>query len=391
MAAPRTSKVTIETDPPGAKVYFGVKEDGEVCTTPCTVDAPIGETPIIVEADNRRSIIENLIVPKKTARPMKVRYKLEPAIGALVVEGGDGATIKIDEVEAGRAPGRIEGLFAGAHHVVLERGGKPIYDDFLEIEAGHDATVTAAARSGEPAPAPRRQVDEPAITNREPVAEAPVRRRPPVVALGVAMDVGFRQFTYRNNKTPTTQRDDSEGGQLLGGPTVELWPATLLHLGILPGLALYGRFELGLNSQDVVVTDSRTGMKLPTSLSTKWSSLEVSLHQRWTIGATATIEVGAGYTQDRYQFKGIDADVAIVPDASYKAVRIGGRAALLLGAFEPYVTLENRLVLSGGVLDKRYTLGTSVNGLRATLGAAIPFGRLALRVEGGLTRYAWTF
>ena len=46
--ATRTSKVTIETDPPGAKVYFNVKEDGEVCTTPCTVDAPIGETPIIV-------------------------------------------------------------------------------------------------------------------------------------------------------------------------------------------------------------------------------------------------------------------------------------------------------------------------------------------------------
>ena len=65
--ATRTSKVTIETDPPGAKVYFNVKEDGEICTTPCTVDAPVGETPIIVEAENRRSIIENLVVPRKTA------------------------------------------------------------------------------------------------------------------------------------------------------------------------------------------------------------------------------------------------------------------------------------------------------------------------------------
>ncbi|MBC7975246.1 MAG: PEGA domain-containing protein, partial [Myxococcales bacterium] len=149
MAGPRTSKVTIETDPPGAKVYFNLKEDGEVCTTPCTIDAPIGETPIIIEAENRRSIIENLLVPKKTARPMKVSYKLEAALGSLIVEGGAGATIKIDDEDHGTAPRRLDDLPAGAHHVVLERDGKTIYDEFVEIEAGHEATVTPTV-----APAP---------------------------------------------------------------------------------------------------------------------------------------------------------------------------------------------------------------------------------------------
>src|SRR5689334_10517051 len=86
-AGGKTSKVTIETDPPGAKVYFGLKEDGEVCTTPCTIDAPVGETAIIVEAENRRSLIENLVV-RKSARPMRVQYKLEPAVGTLIVQGG---------------------------------------------------------------------------------------------------------------------------------------------------------------------------------------------------------------------------------------------------------------------------------------------------------------
>src|SRR3954453_1772213 len=85
MADGKTSKVMIETDPPGAKVYFGLKEDGAICTTPCTVDAPIGETPIIVEAEGRRSIIENLVVPRKTARPMRVHYTLELAVGTLIV------------------------------------------------------------------------------------------------------------------------------------------------------------------------------------------------------------------------------------------------------------------------------------------------------------------
>src|SRR5262249_61749524 len=95
MAGGKTSKVTIETDPPGAKVYFGLKEDGAVCTTPCTVDAPIGETPIIVEAENRRPVIENLVVPRKTARPMKVHYTLEPAVGTLIVDGGSGGRVEI--------------------------------------------------------------------------------------------------------------------------------------------------------------------------------------------------------------------------------------------------------------------------------------------------------
>src|ERR1043165_5462626 len=92
----KTSKVTIETEPPGAKVYFGLKEDGEVCTTPCTIDAPVGETAIIVEAENRRPVIESLVV-RKSARPMRVQYKLEPAVGTLIVQGGGGATIKLDE------------------------------------------------------------------------------------------------------------------------------------------------------------------------------------------------------------------------------------------------------------------------------------------------------
>ncbi|HEX8106135.1 MAG TPA: PEGA domain-containing protein, partial [Kofleriaceae bacterium] len=130
----KTSKVTIETDPPGAKVYFNVKEDGEVCTTPCTVDAPIGETPIIVEAENRRAIIENLVVPRKTARPLRVSFKLKPAYGSLVIEGSDGATIKIDERAQGTAPRRFDEILAGAHHVVLEKDGKKLYDEFVDVE-----------------------------------------------------------------------------------------------------------------------------------------------------------------------------------------------------------------------------------------------------------------
>lgn len=388
---PKTSKVTIETDPPGAKVYFNVKEDGEVCTTPCTVDAPIGETPIIVEAENRRAIIENLVVPRKTARPLRVSYKLKPAYGSLVIEGSDGATIKIDERAQGTAPRRFDDVLAGAHHVVLEKDGKKLYDEFVEVEVDTDTSV-AVPRAAEPA-SPAAPPPPAVVAVHEPPDHA---GGAPAVAVAAATDIGFRQFTYNNNLTPARQRDDHEGGEVLTGATVELWPTTLLHLGALPGLSLYGRFQIGVNPQRVTVRDSVTQTVMPTSLTTSWRSLEVSLHQRWTLASVGTVEVGAGYTSDRYQFStdgtmAGDAQRALVPDAAYKAVRIGGRASLLLGRLEPYLTAENRLVLSGGQMEKRYRLGTSVNGVQGALGAVVHLGRFEIRAEASLLLYSWTF
>ncbi|HEX8109051.1 MAG TPA: hypothetical protein VF516_15065, partial [Kofleriaceae bacterium] len=221
-------------------------------------------------------------------------------------------------------------------------------------------------------------------------------RDAPALAVAAATDIAFRQFTYNNNLTPARQRDDREGGEVLTGATVELWPTTLLHLGALPGLSLYGRFQIGVNPQPVTIRDSVTGAVMPTALTTSWRSLEVSLHQRWTLANTGTVEVGAGYTSDRYQFTTDgtptgDAQRAMVPDAAYKAVRIGGRASLLLGRLEPYLTAENRLVLSGGQMEHRYSVSTSVNGVQGALGAVVHLGRFEVRAEASLLLYSWSF
>jgi len=388
VADARTSKVTIETDPPGAKVYFGLKEDGEVCTTPCTVDAPVGETAIIVEAENRRSIIESLVV-RKRPRPQKLIYKLEPAVGTLIVEGGAGATIKLDDLDRGKAPQRIENVQAGGHHLSLEQNGKSIYDEFIEIEAGGQATVAAPAAVEAAAP----PGDTAAIAATA-HASPPVRRGAKQLSVSAAVDVGYRQFTYsipEGVMRPRVEQDEQELGQVLLGPIVEIWPTTLLGLGILPGLALYGRFEYGVNPQAVPVANVDGSMQ-KTTLTTAWQSLEISLHHRWTVADAGTIEVGAGYVDDRYRFNAGDAaDLTLVPDAAYKSVRIGGRASLLFGAIEPYVAIEQRIVLQGGPLEKRYTLGASVYGVRGSLGATARLGHFEARLEGAITLYSWTF
>jgi hypothetical protein len=381
----RTSKVTIETEPPGAKVYFGLKEDGEICTTPCTVDAPIGETAIIVEAENRRSVIESLVV-RKRARPQKVSFKLEPAVGTLVVEGGAGATIKLDDLVRGTAPQRIENVEAGGHHLLLERNGKSIYSEFIEIVAGGEATIAAPAG---PADAP-----DPDAAALSATAPSPSARGARSLAVSAAVDVGFRQFTYSvpDPKMRTAyEQDEKELGQILVGPILEIWPTTLLGLKVLPGLSLYGRFEYGVNPQAVPIHNLDDSVQM-TTLTTAWQSLEISLHHRWTVANAGTIEVGAGYADDRYQFKAIKREeLRLVPDAAYQAVRIGGRASLLFGALEPYIAIEQRIVLEGGPIADRYTLGTSVYGVRGSLGAAARFGRFEARLEGGITLYSWTF
>jgi hypothetical protein len=139
-----------------------------------------------------------------------------------------------------------------------------------------------------------------------------------------------------------------------------------------------------------------TGVMKPTALTTSWRSWEISLRHRWTIASAGTIDVGAGYTSDRYQFTtdgAMDGDAqrATVPDAAYKAVRIGGRASLLFGRFEPYIAAENRLVVSGGMMEHRYKVSTSVNGVQGAIGAVIHLGHFEVRADASVIDYSWAF
>ncbi len=391
-ANPKTTKVTFETDPIHAKVYFGSEEDGEQCTTPCTIDAPVGETAIIIEAEGRQSKFENLVIPKKQAKPYKFTYTLDPALGTLILEGAlpAGATIKIDDEDKGKASRRIENIPAGPHHITLLRDGKQVYEDFVDIVANQEYELSVpktvastdgggGTGSGETAGGDGQTK---ITTTTEPKLPEPPRTTPYFVLMAIA-DVGFRQFSYQNNTTPNTVRDESEGGQALLGPVLELYPTTLLGLHTLPGLFLYARAEFNVNSQSV------KGMGITHPMTTFWQSLEFSLRHRWMI-SSASFEVGAGYARDRYEFNGERTEITLVPDADYNAVKISARGSLVQDWFEPYVEGGYKIVVSDSGLGSRYALGHSVNGLHGALGAAIHVGAFQVRAEAALTMYTWT-
>jgi hypothetical protein len=389
-AAPK-KRVKIESDPAGATVYFNSKEDGPVCTTPCTVDAPVGDTPIIVELENHKQLFENLVVSAR--KPVTVKYKLVPAIGTINVRGPTGARISVDGEDKGKAPNSFS-VPAGTHNVVLTLDGKKILTDFIDVPSNDEVTVEGKASEPKPRVAVEEEEEEEeeetgggatttGVTTKATVTPTPTRG--PYISLAVAMDVGFRNFTYDNPETDNLSTE-KEGGQVLVGPVAEIWPGTLAGVHFLRGLSLLVRFGYGVNSQAVKQTSSMT----TTSAKTFWRAFEVSLRHRWTIKKAMTIEVGGGYVRDQYQFEGMVEDIDLVPDADYQNVRLGLRLSALLGSIEPYASIENRLVLSGGTIQDRFD-DASATGARAAVGAEAKFGAVTMRIEGALNYYKWSF
>ncbi len=386
-AAPK-KKIQIETTPPGAQVYVNTIEDGAVCTTPCSVEVAPGDTTLIIELDGHKSTVDTFAITKRD-KLVKKSYKLVTAVGKIMVMGPRGASVLVDEEDKGKAPVEIE-VAAGMHGVVMKLDGKQIYSGPVEVAAGAEVQIEGTPTvATTPVEDPERVNDEtPKIKQTTPA----VPRTNKIFVLAAAFDVGFRNFAYQGADANDPEfQPENEGGQVLAGGLLEVFPATLLGTRRLRGLALVVRYQQLLNSQAVVKRDIVTGEEMATTATTFWRSIEASVRHRWVIKQKATIEVGGGYLQDAYTFGGFAEDRALVPDATYDALRIAARASVLAGKFEPYVVIENRIVLSGGVLEERFPKGATANGLRAALGLGATFGKLVGRLEGSYTRYSWTF
>ncbi|MDQ3366349.1 MAG: PEGA domain-containing protein, partial [Myxococcota bacterium] len=143
VAAPKR-KVKIESEPAGATIYLNAKEDGPVCTTPCSFDAPVGDTPLIIELEDHKQLFENLSVPAKKAIAT-LKFKLEPALGTINVTGPAGARITVDDEDKGKAPARIE-VGAGSHNVKLTLNGKQLASEFIDVPVNGEVDVAGTEK-----------------------------------------------------------------------------------------------------------------------------------------------------------------------------------------------------------------------------------------------------
>lgn len=379
-------KVRIISKPAEASVYVGSIDAGVKCKTPCDVDVD-GETTVIIDLEGYRPKSEQIVISRRERAPYKRSFNLIPSVGTLKIEGPAGAIVFVDGADKGKIPFEQD-VPSGTHSVQVKLDGKEIYVNAVEVTEDQEQKIVVANKvvaSTKPDDEP--DGDEPDI---KPEIRKPAKPSAPrtsrLFALSAAISVGFRDFTYRN-VDPTTTRDDlgpeTEGGQVLAGGQLELWPGTLAGVRLLRGFALIGRFQYGINSQTVIQNSTNAAL----GARTFWTSLEVSARQQFVIANKVIAEIGVGYVGDQHQFEGSMGAIRQVPDAHYQSLKIGGRGALIVGNFEPYLAFENRIVMSGGPLQTRFD--ADISGIRAAAGVGFRFGAIGGRVEGSLTRYSW--
>ncbi len=394
-AAAEKKTIQIISKPAGASVYVGSLEAGEKCKTPCPVDVESGDQ-VIIDLEGYRPKSEAIVIGRRERAPYKRTYNLVPSVGTLKINGPAGADVFIDGKEAGKLPYEAD-VTSGTHKVQVKLDGQDLYFDAVDVAEDEERKVTVDAKKKVAAKTPPDsdpELEDPDDTAPEirKTAKPSAPREGSLFSLSAALSVGFRNFEYRNVKPMTTRRDlgpESEGGQVLAGAQLEVWPGRLVGVRLLRGFALVGRFQYGLNSQTVIEDENNAAL----GARTFWTSLEVTARQQFLIADKFVAEVNLGYAGDQHQFEGLEADIAKVPDAYYQSLKIGGRVAILVDKLEPYLAAENRIVMSAGPLAKRFdsTGGSDVSGFRGALGVGVKVGKITGRVEGSLTRYSWTF
>lgn len=393
--AGNTRKVDIDSDPQGAQVYIGDIDTGTACTaTPCTIEAPLGNAVvIIVRKDGYNPEFKSIDVPRRgKIRTLKVT--LSSSIATLVFEDPalKGGTIKVDDVEKGTAPARLD-VEATSHHVVVVLKGKEIAEEFVNLEQGDEQPIKAkivAAQTTVAEPT-NGEGDGNATTTKDPdttkvVTTTPGPARAPFITVGGVFEVGFREFYYDNpqNGLPT---QEIEPGQIMLGGALELWPMELLGASHLRGLSLYGKAAFGVNSLKVV-----DDMNMPLGPSTFWQDIEIDARHRWRIGEGGAIEIGAGFVIDDMEYNAMNKSLTDqLPVVDYKSVRLGVRlGARAGGKVDVYGGLEGRIVLSGGTLASRFDKA-DITGGKAIAGLSTRLGPVFLKLEGSLLYYGWTF
>jgi hypothetical protein len=395
VAGPK-KKVQIETNPTGASVYINDVELGEICKTPCPVNVDEDATLIIALEGHKPEVVQ-VAIGRRERAPYKRKFDLVAAIGKIIVEGPRGADIEIDDKNRGKAPREID-VSAGTHSVVLTLDGRQVFADAVEVAANEEVPIKGKTSvavkeppdgdppDGDPPDGDPPDGDPPDggdITR--PLKPEPTRGDR-IFSASAAVSVGFRDFKYNGVANGADNLNPSnEKGQIVVGPVVELWPGTALGVRALRGLSILARAQFGVNPQEVLDED-----KMPIGATTFWRTFEGSVRQRFTLGGKATIEGSVGYLRDQQRFEG---DASQVPDADYTSLRLSLRASALLGNYEPYLSFDNLVVLTGaGQVAENFPVGaSSVQGLKVAGGVAANFGSIAARVEASHTRYTWTF
>lgn len=387
-AAPRRYKVQLETDPEGATVYLGDKEAGGAGQTPLELELTAGEHILILELDGHLPSFETIVVEPRKGKAAKTAqvftFMLAPANATLVVPGGDdagfpdGTRVLIDGEDQGEPPVRVE-VAVGAHQVqILAPGMKP-YEEWIEVEGGQEHVL---AIGGE-----RLEAKPPVVEDRAPPKPpaAPRGEAGPLGTLRAGVEIGWRRWRYDTPRTPNLRPFDASG-TVLFAIEAELHPwRRFLRNKLLDRLSIVA----GAGLAPTITASDDAGM----TVEAFWRQQHAGARLRLDLHDGLAVDLDAGWAHLLYTFRDTDGMlVDEVPDVDYHMIRIGAQLRLHSGGFEAWAGVDNRLVVSGGLLEDRFR-SAGVDGVGARVGTALRLlGRhLEARAEAALTRFGWEF
>jgi outer membrane receptor protein involved in Fe transport len=122
--APRVALLSIETEPPGARLYLDRKDLGERGTAPQEIALPPETYRVLAELDGFEDA-ESEPIEITVGRERKVVLKLTRIVGTVRVQGPAGAAVRVDAENVPsvcQAPCEVK-VTPGQHTIILERPG----------------------------------------------------------------------------------------------------------------------------------------------------------------------------------------------------------------------------------------------------------------------------
>ncbi len=371
--AGKARAVRIESDPSGAQVYLGDKEQGGRGQTPLDLELEPGEYVVIIELDGHIPAFQTLIVDdlrgKKPTGPVRLDVVLVSGVSVLEIRGAapPDARVLVDGKDRGTLPVKVE-LEPGAHQVRILMAGREPYEQWIELEGGQAHQVTVALAD---LPAPER-----------PVVKGARGPRPPLAIVRLGPRVIWRSFSYQGAPDDDNTPPYRSSGQVMFRAEAELapWRTTAKASRLWPLALVIG----------AGITPTATAARPEEAANYNQRELEAGLRYRLGLMPRLALAFDVGWAALLYNFRGELAYA--LPDVDYNLVRLGVRAEGRAGPATGWFGIENRLVAGGGDLGGRFK-AASADGFAVRLGGSARLWRDRVEVgaEYSLVRFGWSF
>lgn len=330
--AQKRYRVTIDTEPEGAKVWIDERDGDPDGETPYTTRLTEGRHTVFLEQEGYEIAVHEISVKaRKGKAKQSFRYELIElrygTIDVLAAEGeedqADGAKVLVDGEEKGTVPDSFEAA-EGPHQVEVVKEGFKRFEAWIEVKKGESVEVsvslqpTSGGAGGD-------QGDDPDKGDDPDRGDDPDKgggdkgggtdkggRTGPILRFGAGMGAGVRRFAYENPAT-NNLRPYNANTIALVDVGAELYLGGLTSA--LRRFSLFGGASLSLPMESNTAAGNE-------AIDTRWFRREAGARARLAAGpGHLGLDLAEGGNAFTFQNAGLLADE--IPEVRYEYLRAG--------------------------------------------------------------------